>query len=213
MAGDITSELSPKGLNEFGKDFSEVMRVYSGINDEYSKVGKDTDRYIDAFRKAVAVFNKKYKNLVLKVKTTAEELKLRIFVKEKTVKDVFVNVASKLNGLKAIGLKDFGEAKVEEADKFSKVLDSVKNKLFISYLEQTESSVFLEQRKEGVELHPDEDIGNSNSPGFKVLAYYAVKDIGKGDVCGMLSGIGFTNMPLLDKVRSFLKKFNPRIGE
>lgn len=213
MVADIISELNSNDLNQFRKDFGEVMRVYLGINNEYSKSGKDIDKYIDVFKNAINLFNKKYNNLVLKVKTTTEELKLGIYVKEKSVRDVFVNVASKLNGLKAIGLKDFGEVKIEEADKFSKVLDKVKNKLFISYVEQTDSSVFLEQGKEGIELHPDEDVGNNTSPGFKVLAYYAVKDIGKGDVYGGLSAIGFTEKPLLDKVRGFLKKFNPRIGE
>ncbi len=212
MAADITGELNSRDLKEFGKDFGEVMRVYSGINKEYAMPGKETDRYIDRFRDGLKKFNKKYKNLVINLRATTEKLNLSIFIKDGGVKEVFANVASKLNGLKAVGLKDFGEVKVEEPE-FSDVIEKVKDRLFISYVEQSESSVYLEQRKDMVELHADEDIGNPSSPGFKILGYYAVKDMGKCDVYSILSGIGFMERPILDKVRSMLKKFNPRIGE
>ncbi len=78
-----------------------------------------------------SLFNKKYAGLALKLKQTAEESQLQIFIKEKSVKDIFVNVASRLDGLSAIGASDFGKARVEEGDKFSKELSKVKNKIFI----------------------------------------------------------------------------------
>lgn len=215
MAGDIISTLNPKDLNEFKRDFTELIRVHSGISDEYSRSGKDTDRYIDEFKKIIILFNKKYNGLVIGLKLTTKELQLRIFIKEKSVKDVFLNAASKLNGLRAVGASAFDQAKIEEADKFSKEIDSVKNKLFISYLEQAESTVFLEHYKEGmVELHHDEDIGRERSSGFKLCSYYAVKGgIEKADVYERLSAIGFVEMPFLEKVRNFFKRFNPRIEE
>ncbi len=216
MAADIISELNSEDLNEFKKDFTELIRVYSGINKEHSELSKNVDKYIGEFKKIVNLFNKKYKNLVLRLKKTTEEVQLRIFLKEKSVKDVFVNVASKLDGLKAIGLNDFGEAKVEEGDRFSKLLDNVKGKLFISYFEQENSgTIFLEQSKKGmIELHYNEGIGDEKDPEFKLCSYYAVKDsVGKINVYEKLSAIGFTEMPILDKVRNFFKKFDPRIGE
>ena len=216
MAADIMSELNSNDLNEFRKDFTELIRVSFGISKEYSKLSKDVDRYLEEFKKIVALFNKKYNGLTLRLKKTTEELRLRIFIKENSVKDVFVNVASKFNGLKAIGVNDFSEAKVEEADKFSKMLDSVKNKLFISYFEQeTSGTIFLEYYKEGmVELHYNHGIGDEKNPEFKLCVYYAVKGgIGEVNVYEKLSGIGFVENPVLDKVRKFFKKFNPRIGE
>lgn len=215
MAEDIISTLNSKDMNEFKKDFVELMRVHAGINNEYSKLGKDIDRYICEFRKIVNLFNKKYKNLVVRLKQITEELELRLFIKEKSVKDVFLNVASKFNGLKAIGASDFGQAKVEEADKFSKELAKIKNKLFISYFgQEAEGTIFLEQSQKGlIELHHTE-AGNEKSSEFKLCSYYAVKDgVGKGDIYNKLSAMGFVEMPFLDKVRNFFKKFNPRMEE
>ena len=82
MPGDIIDSLNRNDLNEFRKDFTELIRVHSGINKEYSKSGRDTDEYITAFKKAAAMFNRKYKGMVAELEQTAEELKLRIFLKE-----------------------------------------------------------------------------------------------------------------------------------
>jgi len=215
MAADIINELDSKDLNEFRKDFTELIRVYSGINNEYSKLGKDIDKYIAEFKQIVNLFNKKYKGLVLRLKKTIKELQLRIFIKEKSVKDVFVNVASKLDGLRAIGVADFDKAKIEEADRFSKELDKVKNKLFISYFEKESGTIFLEYHKKGlVELHHSDGIGNERSPEFKLCSYYAVKGgVGKVNIHEKLGAIGFTEIPILERVRNFFKKFNPRIEE
>jgi hypothetical protein len=214
MAQDLISELNPIDLNEFKKDFTELMRVYSGISNEYSKLGKDVDKYLEEFKKIINLFNKKYKNINFKLKKTVEELQLKIFFKENSVKDVFVNVASKLNGLKAIGTSDFDQAKTEEADKFSKELDNAKNKLFISYFDKELDTVFLEQYKKEIELHYGDEIKNENSPEFKLCAYYAVKEgISKINVYEKLSVMGFVEKPALSKIRNFLKKFNPRIEE
>ena len=68
MAADIITELNSKDLNEFKKDFMELIRVHSGINREYSKLGKDVDKYISEFREIVNLFNKKYQNLVVILK-------------------------------------------------------------------------------------------------------------------------------------------------
>ena len=106
MPEGITGELDTKNLDEFKKDFIELVRVNSGINKEYSKLGKDIDKYITQFKQIVNLFNKKYRNLVIRLKQTTEELKLRIFIKEKSVKDVFANVASRLEGSDNIPLED-----------------------------------------------------------------------------------------------------------
>ncbi len=107
MAEDILSTLDSTSLNEFKRDFIELVRVNSGINKEYSKLGKDTDKYIAQFKQIVSLFNKKYKGLAIRLKQTTEELKLRIFIKEKSVKDVFANVASMLEGSDNISLEDY----------------------------------------------------------------------------------------------------------
>ncbi len=216
MAEDIISTLDSRNFNEFKKDFSELIRVTSGINEEYSKLGKEIDKYKAEFKKLINLFNKKYKNIVIRLRPTAEELKLRVFIKEKGVKDVFLNVASKLNGLRAIGADEVGKASIEETDRFSKELDKVRNKMFISYFEEGSSgTIFLEHYKKGmVELHCDIGECNERSPEFRLCGYYAVKDgVNKVEIYERLAAMGFTEMPTLDKVRNFLKKFNPRMEE
>lgn len=215
MAQDITSELNSKDLSEFRKDFTEFIRVYFGISREYSKNSRDADKYIGELNGIIGLFNKKYKNLAVRLKKTPEEFRLRIFIKEKSVRDAFVNVASKLNGLRAIGASDFGRANIDEADKFSKELDKVKNRIFISFFEQEVGAISLEYYNKGmIELHYSGEAGNERSPEFKLCAYYAVKNgIGKINIHERLSAIGFAEMPGFEKVRDFLKKFNPRIEE
>lgn len=214
MAADIISSLDSGDFNEFKKDFFELIRVHKGIRHEYSRFTKDVDKYLKEFNGILVLFNKKYPNILLRLRKAG--LELRIFVREKSVKEVFMNAASKLNGLKGVGSGDFGTVGIGEPDLVSKELDKAKNRLFISYSEhELSSSLFLEQHKKGiVELHLEEGIDKERHPGFRLCAYYAVKDgIKKIDLYERLIAIGFTDMPGLDKVRSFLKKFDPRLEE
>lgn len=113
MPEDTTSGLDTRNLNEFKKDFIELVRVGSGINKEYSRLSKDIDKYITQFKKIIDLFNKKYKNLEIKLEKTTEELKLRIFIKEKSVKDVFINAASTLEDPNNLSLEDYEKGLVE----------------------------------------------------------------------------------------------------
>ena len=87
--------------------------------------------------------------------------------------------------------------------------------MFISYFDKELDTVFLEQYgKEMVELYYGREIRNENSPEFKLCAYYAVKGgVGKLNIYEKLSAMGFVEMPSTNKVRNFLKKFNPRMEE
>ena len=65
-----------------------------------------------------------------------------------------------------------------------------------------------------IELHCSKEECKESSPEFKLCGYYAVKDgIDKVEIYERLSAMGFTEMPIWDKVRNFFKKFNPRIEE
>ena len=216
MAGDIISGLDTKDLNEFKKDFIELIRANSGINKEYSSLGKDIDKYLAQFKQIVDLFNKKYKNLIVRLKQTPEELKLRFFIKDNSVKDVFTKVASRLDGLSSIGTNNFDAATIEQTDKFSKEIDKIKNKIFISYYGKEEGSnnLFLEYKNKMIELHYGDEIEDERSPNFKLCAYYAIKGgIKNINIQEKLSAMGFLERPFLDKFRKFFKKFDPRIEE
>jgi len=219
MTADLISSLKSSDLKEFKKDFVELMRVNVGINKEYGKMSKYIDKAIPQYKQTINLFNKKYKNIFIKLKKGVEELKVRIFIKEKSVKDVFTNAASKFSGLKAIGANTFGAAPIEEIEKFSKELEKLKDKLVISYYEQGagSSTIFLEYtpKSKMVEInYNQEGIANEKSPEFKLCAYYAVKDgIKKIDIHERLAGIGFCEVPSLDKARKSFSKFHPMWGE
>ncbi|MBU0627709.1 MAG: hypothetical protein KKC75_00845 [Nanoarchaeota archaeon] len=217
MAQDLLSEFSKKDVGQFKKDFLEVIRVYHGISSEYAKLSKDVDNYISVFKGAILLFNKKYKGITLKAKATPEELTLKIYLKEKSLSDMFRNAASKLSGLKSIGATGPGKATVEEADKFSREVEKIKDKLYVSYYRQEtgSSTVFLEQHENGnIELHYGEDIVSDKLPEFNICAYYAVKGgVGKEDAHEILASIGFLETPSLAKVRKLISKFSTRLGE
>ncbi|MBW2975311.1 hypothetical protein KY366_06340 [Candidatus Woesearchaeota archaeon] len=179
MAENDMNSINPKDVNEFKKDFGEMVRVYSGIDHEYFKLGKDLDKYIREFKKALNIFNKKYPGIIIRLKQAAEGLQLRIFLKENSVKDALVSLDPGLNDVK----------------------------------EPAKAGFLRYYRKGMIEVLPDQP-GDEKSPQFRLFSYYAVRDgIKGGDVYSKLSEFGFSDKPALGKVRAFLKRFDPRIGE
>jgi hypothetical protein len=216
MAADVTSQLASSDVKEFRKDFTELMRVYFGIKKEYSRMSKDASKYIKEFGKVVLDFNKKYKGLAVNLRKTTEDIRLGIILNEKSVKDVFLNAASRLEGLRTIGASELAAVKVEDTDKFTKELDKVGKKMYISYFEQESGSgtIILEQREDAVELFYGNGIENEKSPEFKLCSYYAVKGgINHIDIHDSLSRMGFIDSPKFSDVMNFFKKFNPKIEE
>ncbi|MBW2989403.1 hypothetical protein KY358_03735 [Candidatus Woesearchaeota archaeon] len=215
MDKSITGELSQGDLREFKKDFIELLRVYFGIKEEYVMLTKGIEKKIKVFKEAVGIFNRKYRGILLKVKDTSEDVALKVIIKEKSVKDVFTSTASKMDGLKAVGARDFGAADIEDPERFSREVDKAKDRIFISYFDQKESHVLLEKHKQGgIELHYGHDILDESSSQFRLCSYYAVsKGVKKMDIYSRLSSIGFLDMPSFQDVRSFLKRFEPRIEE
>ena len=160
-----------KDKNEFKKDFLQMIRVGAGIDMCYKKSHKSIDKYLPKYKLLIGEFNKKYKNLRLTLTKDIECCKLNIFIAEKNVKDVFSNVASKINNLRAVGAENFNSAAVENSEKFSQELMNVKNQIYISY---SEGSLYLEYNKKEdlVELHYDyEEISDDKNPGFALLAF------------------------------------------
>ncbi len=205
----ILDELDMRNVKVFKKDFSELFRVYNGINELYAKMGKDVDKYIFKFKEAIKVFNEKY-GLVVRLDKALDSLKLRVFLKEESVRDVFSNVASKVDGLNSIGIKSADAVKVEETDRFSKELDNAKDKLFVSY---NGTVALFKVGEEGIEII-GEGIFDGKTGEFEICAYYAVKGGVKDvDVHERLVGFGFFETTTFEKVSNFLKRFNPRIGE
>lgn len=212
---DILDSVSARDLALFKKDFREIIRIAFGMDKIYGEVHRDFDFYKPKYDKLIKSFDKKYKNLNLKLKRTEEELKLRIFIKEKNVVDVFNKVACKIAGLKSIGAAGFGIADVSETAKFSGELGMAKDKLYISYYEAESGSntIYLEHDKKVniVEVHYDlHAIRECKSPEFKLIAYYAVKEFDKKiDLLTPASKFGFTSLLSPEEKKEWLEEFQP----
>jgi hypothetical protein len=213
---DITSQLPRGDMKLFTKDFTELFRVYSGIKKEYARVSKDAGKYIKEFDKILIDFNKKYTGIILKLKRTSDDINLGIFLKEQNVKDVFVKVASRLEGLKAIGASEGVQVNVEEAERFAKEIEKVDQRIFISYFEQEGVKTVALQEKDSklVEFIYGTAIDNERSPEFRLCSYYAVKDgVNDIEIHGRLSAMGFLENVSFKGAMNFFKKFNPKIEE
>lgn len=209
----LLADFKNKGKNEFKKDFLQLMRICIGIDKGYGKANKSADRYIPKFKLLIDAFNKKYKNVRLILKKDIENIGLRIFINEKGVKDVFSNVASKIEGLKAIGADDFNAAGVENSEKFAKELLKVKDDIYLSY---SAGDIHLRNSKGMIQIYYNcEEIADEKSPGFELLAYYALKDGYDSSISIYEKGAEFGFYDLLTETEKdrWLDKFNPRFGE
>lgn len=216
---DILDEFDNKEINIFKNDFIQLMRVAKGMDKYYSKQDKKLDKYMPFYEKLIENFNKKYKNLQIKLIKTPSALRLRLFIKEKNVKDIFSSAAIKIIGLKSIGANGFGKADVTKSDELNKELEKIQNKIYISYYHQEKGSdtIILEYDKKAkmVELLYDPaTIVNEASPEFKLVAFYAIKNFNpKIDIFTKGAVFGFVDILSEDEKMEWFGTFNPRIGE
>ena len=217
---DILAEFSSTDIAVFKKDFTQMIKVGAEIDRYYGEAQHDLDTLIPKYEKLIEKFNKKYKGLRIKIKRLVDTYKIKILVKERDIKEFFAKSASRILGLKSVGRTNFNQVDVGDAEKFARFLDSLLDKIYISYLDPesgTSTIAAISDRKEKmIELiyNPIEII-NENSAGFKICAFYALTNgfDRKIEVYGDASTFGFSN--LLDEIekREWYDKFNPRFLE
>lgn len=217
---DILGEFNPNDVNAFKKDFMQLIKVGAEIDRYYGEAQHDLDTLIPKFEKLVEQFNKKYKGIKIKAKKTIEHFKVRLLVKEKNVKDFFANSASRIHGLKSVGRTNFNQIDISDAEKFAAFLDSLMDKVYISYVDPESGTstiaAMADAKEKMVELvYNPVEIINENSAGFRICAFYALK-FGfnkKIEIYGSASTFGFSN--LMDEIekREWYDKFDPRFLE
>lgn len=217
---DILAEFNPSDIANFKKDFTQMIKVGAEIDRYYEEAQHDLDTLIPKFEKLIEQFNKKYKGIKIKTKKTIDNFKVRLFLKVNDIKEFFANSASKIPGLKSVGRTNFNQVDISDAEKFARFLDSLLDKIFISYIdpESGTSTIAAEfdRNEKMIELiYEPVEIMNENSAGFKICAFYALKEgcNRKIEVYGDAATFGFTN--LLDEIekREWYDKFNPRFLE
>jgi len=214
---DILSGISQKDMKEFGRDFSQLLRVASEIDRYYVKWEQDIVKYLPKLDKFINLFNKKYGNIKVKVLKRIDGVDVRILLNEGTVKDIFNNCASRIAGLKSIGTINFGSADVAEMEKFANEIDKIKDKLYLTYYQPEVGiySVFLSKNKSEkmVELHWEiKESINEVSPDFRICAYYALKDGYSKKIRLLDEGATFGFLSLLSEKekREWFDRLNPR---
>jgi len=217
---DILAQFSPSDISHFKKDFIEVIKVGAEIDRYYGEAQHDLDTLIPKYEKLVEKLNKKYKGIKIKTKRTIENYKVRLFVNSKDVKEFFAESASKIPGLKSAGRTSHSQVEIADIEKFARLLDSPLDKIYLSYSnpESGTSAIaaIYAMKEKMVELaYAPSELMNENSAGFKICAFYALRDgfDRKIEVYGDASTFGFSN--LLDELerREWYDKFNPRFLE
>ena len=217
---DILAEFSYSDINNFKKDFAQMIKVGAEIDRYYGEAQHDLDILIPKFEKLTEQFNKKYKGIKIKTKKTIEHFKVALFIKSKDVKEFFAETASKIPGLKSVGRTNFNQIDVSDVDKFARFLELLLDKIYISYIDPemgtSTIAAVLNRNEKMIELiYNPAEIMNENSAGFKICAFYALKNgfDKKIEIYGNASAFGFSN--LLDEIekREWYDKFNPRFLE
>lgn len=217
---NILSEFSASDISTFKKDFTQVIKIGAEIDRYYGKAQHDIDTFITKFEKLVEKFNKKYKGLKIQTRKLIDEYKVKVLIKERDIKAFFGESASRINGLKSVGRTNFNQVDTADAEKFAKFLDSLLDKIYMSYTDtetgiSTIAAVF-ERREKMIELtYNPAEILNENSAGFKICAFYALKHgyDKKIEIYEEAVTFGFSN--LLDEIekREWYDRFNPRFLE
>ena len=214
---DILSEFNSGDVSRFKKDFIQMVKVGAEIDRYYEEAQHDLDVFIPKFEALIEKFNKKYKGMKIKTKRLIDSYKVRIFAKERDMKEFFAKTASRIPGLKSIGRTGFNQIDVSDAEKFARFLDSPLSRLYISYSDpETGTSTiaaFADSKEKMIELiYNPAEIVSENSAGFKICAFYALTNgfDKKIEIYGDASTFGFYNILNEFEKREWYDKFNPR---
>ena len=207
-----------KGMKVFANDIYEIVRCVSGLNKQYGVGDKEFDDNFPVLKKAVAAFNRKYNGLKLKLEKNIEEISLRVFVKEKDLKSIYNNSASKVTGVFSVGISRPQQIPLADAEKLADALEHAKKMLFVSYYHPDKDSVTIlfEKAGDSIELISElEDFARPNTPEFSILAYYALKEgyNAKTDVIKETAKLGFVDLMREPERMRWLDNFNPYFGE
>ncbi|MEK6982990.1 MAG: hypothetical protein AABX33_00320 [Nanoarchaeota archaeon] len=217
---NILSEFSASDIAKFKKDFIQLIKVSAEIDRYYGEARHELDVFIPKFEKLAERFNKKYNGLKIKTERLIDTYKVKLLIKEMDVKEFFANSASRIPGLKSVGTTNFDQVDVGDAEKFSRFLDSIHDKVYISYIDaesgtSTVAAAFDRNEKRVEVIYNPVEITKENSAGFRIVAFYALKNVvdKKIEVYGDASTFGFSNLLNEIEKREWYDRFNPRFLE
>ena len=216
MANGILSAYGNSDINLFQKDFFQILKVFVHLDLLYAEGKTDTDRQLQKLEKLLEDLGKKYKGIRIKLKKGAEALKLRFFIRQKDVKELFAESGSKIQGLKSVGRLTPNQVEVSNSEQFAAFLDTIIDKIYLTFLDQDNTpstfGLILDRNEKMIDItFNPQDIMNENSAIFKMLAFYALKEgvDKKIDIYNEAMTFGFQRVLNEIEKREWLEKFNP----
>ncbi|MAE43313.1 hypothetical protein CMO93_06060 [Candidatus Woesearchaeota archaeon] len=216
----LLRSMDKRAINEFRKDLLGMLRVGKELDRHYGESNLDVMDDIKKFDSLIKSFNKKYKNLMLRLVKKTDSIELKLLLNEKSARDAFENSASKIIGLQSVGASGFGTAIVSDSEGFSAELGKIKDKLCVTYYNpQTGTSkVFLQYDKKSkkIELvYELEEIEIEPSAEFQIAAYYALNEEynKKIKLANEAATLGFPFIPDHNVRSDYFHKFDPDISE
>ncbi|MBI2130729.1 hypothetical protein HYU10_03080 [Candidatus Woesearchaeota archaeon] len=216
---DILSAYDSGQRKQFRNDFQQVARVSFELEKHYARGQHDLTKDIRKFEEMLKKFSKKYGSLLLKLAKAADSLRLRIFADEKSIGDFFANCASRMAGLKAIGLTGFNQAEATETEKFASLAEKMKDSVFVTYSDansgtSTLAAVFDRKEKRVEILYQLSELFSTNSADFRAIAFYGLQKVdARLRIDADMSQFGFVEIMTEDKAHEFYDRFNPRFPE
>jgi hypothetical protein len=203
------------GLEAFYTDFSTILKGCHEL-DRYYQLGKqEADHALPKMRKALAAFNKKYKDLSLTIRRKPSSLELLIMLKDESdMQTFFARSASRIKGISSLGLQSFDEVSVSETEKVEKLIQRMKTRLFMSYADpEVGTTSFMAQKKGKVILLTCnwKDLLIRTTPEFKLCSYYALRHpfqrkinvLNYAAVLGFTHSVGLENVDLQDSFEPY----------
>ncbi len=202
MVGDeLLAKYSPELMQQFTKDFKEILRVVYGLDLFYAKSKDEVKPYFTKLKKVLVLFNKKYPGIRLEATKTIDRIQLHVVIPEQSVRDFFANSGSKIKGLTAVGLAGFNEVQVADSEKFSRLIDALRDTLYLSYSHpekgtNTLAAIFNKKLQMVEIVASPKELKNTTSVDFNIVAYYALaKEVGRSiTITEKLVTLGFYNL-------------------
>jgi len=198
MVSRILANFSAESRREFDIDFVKLIKMTVQLDKEYGNAEEEMLYNLPVYKTYVAMFNKKYPNLLTQFVESDIGLRLRIFIKNETdVKKVFKDAASKIEGISAIGSEVLEKDSVFNRQQFEVEFNQVKDKIYIQYIGSGSLFLKLDKKLKAVELMSDmETLADDDFPGYKLCMFYALKtdfdrNINLKNVAGKFSSHAF----------------------
>lgn len=173
----LLSSFSHSRILNFIKDLNRLLDMFGELDSEFGQAREDFQYNKPICEEYMKSFDNKYAGLRVAYDKTGQKLTLHIMLNEKDMIKVFDDALSRIQGIASVGLTDFDQVSVTDADALKNVLESVKKSLYVKYEGYESNTVMLNfnpvHKLVEISLYSGEKI-HEESPEFILMCYYAL---------------------------------------